>query len=99
MITDGEPTAHWEPGAPHPYFNYPPTYRTIQETLKEVVRCTKDDIVINTFMLERGHYLADFIDQVTQINHGRAFFAEPEALGEYVLVDYVDHKRKTKRIR
>ena len=43
--------------------------------------------------------MADFINQMTQINHGRAFFAEPEALGEYVLVDYVDHKRKTKRIR
>jgi len=99
MITDGEPTAHWEPGAPHPVFNYPPTYRTIQETLKEVVRCTKEDIVINTFMLERGYYLADFINQVTQINHGRAFFAEPEALGEYVLVDSVDNKRKTNRIR
>jgi uncharacterized protein with von Willebrand factor type A (vWA) domain len=97
MITDGEPTAHWE--GSRVAFNYPPTYRTIQETLKEVVRCTKDDIVINTFMLERGYYLADFINQVTQINHGRAFFAEPEALGEYVLVDYVDHKRKTKRIR
>ncbi len=97
MITDGEPTAHWE--GTRVAFNYPPTSRTIQETLKEVVRCTKDDIVINTFMLERGEYLADFINQVTQINHGRAFFAEPEALGEYLLVDYVDHKRKTKRIR
>ncbi len=99
MITDGEPTAHWEPGASQPVFNYPPTQRTIQETLKEVVRCTKDNIVINTFMLERGHSLTDFIDQVTQINHGRAFYAEPEALGEYVLIDYVDSKRKTKRIR
>ena len=97
MITDGEPTAHWE--GTRVAFNYPPTYRTIQETLKEVVRCTKDDIVINTFMLERGDSLADFINQVTQINHGRAFFAEPEALGEYLLVDYVDRKRKTKRIR
>jgi uncharacterized protein with von Willebrand factor type A (vWA) domain len=97
MITDGEPTAHWEGSRVH--FNYPPTYRTIQETLKEVVRCTKDDITINTFMLERGYYLADFINQVTQLNHGRAFFAEPEHLGEYILVDYVDRKRKTKAIR
>jgi uncharacterized protein with von Willebrand factor type A (vWA) domain len=96
MITDGEPTAHWE--GTRVAFNYPPTYRTIQETLKEVVRCTKEDIVINTFMLERGYYLADFINQVTQINHGRAFFAEPEQLGEYVLVDYVDKKRRVKRI-
>lgn len=97
MITDGEPTAHWE--GTRVAFNYPPTHRTIQETLKEVVRCTKDNIIINTFMLERGYYLADFINQVTQINHGRAFFAEPEHLGEYVLVDYVGHKQKTRRIR
>jgi uncharacterized protein with von Willebrand factor type A (vWA) domain len=97
MITDGEPTAHWDGN--RVLFNYPPTYSTIQETLKEVVRCTKDDIVINTFMLERGYYLADFINQVTQLNHGRAFFAEPEHLGEYILVDYVDRKRKTKAIR
>ncbi len=98
MITDGEPTAHWEVGAPHPYFNYPPTYRTIQETLKEVVRCTKDNIIINTFMLERNYQLEDFINQLTQLNGGRAFFAEPEALGEYVLVDFVNNHRKTKRI-
>ena len=51
VITDGEPTAHLEDG--QSYFNYPPTYRTIQETLREVTRCTRDRIVINTFMLER----------------------------------------------
>ena len=99
MITDGEPTAHWSAGAAMPEFNYPPSYQTIQETLKEVVRCTREKITINTFMLERGYGLEDFIEQVTQLNGGRAFFAEPEALGEYVLVDYVDHKRTTKRIR
>jgi uncharacterized protein with von Willebrand factor type A (vWA) domain len=99
MITDGEPTAHWPVGASYPEFNYPPTYETIQETLKEVVRCTRENITINTFMLERGYGLEDFINQVTQLNGGRAFFAEPEALGEYVLVDYVDNKRTTKRIR
>lgn len=97
MITDGEPTAHLE--GDRVDFNYPPTYRTIRETLKEVVRCTKDGIVINTFMLERGDALSGFIDQVTEINRGRAFFAEPERLGEFVLVDYVDRKRRTRRMR
>ena len=92
MITDGEPTAHLDEG--RSIFSYPPTYRTIAETLKEVGRCTREQIVINTFMLERGHYLIDFINQVTQINRGRAFFATPERLGEYVLVDYVASKRK-----
>ena len=92
MITDGEPTAHLDDG--RSIFAYPPSYRTIAETLKEVGRCTKDQIVINTFMLERGHYLVDFINQVTTINRGRAFFATPERLGEYILVDYVASKRK-----
>ena len=65
----------------------------------EVVRCTTDDFVINTFMPERGYYLADFVNQMTQLNGCRALFAEPERLGEYILVDYVDRKRKTMAIR
>ncbi|MBI2322436.1 MAG: VWA domain-containing protein [Chloroflexi bacterium] len=92
LITDGEPTAHLEQG--HVFFSYPPTYRTLQETLREVVRCTREGIVINTFMLERGYYLTDFVNQMTRINRGRAFFSTPERLGQYVLVDYVNSKRK-----
>jgi uncharacterized protein with von Willebrand factor type A (vWA) domain len=92
LITDGEPTAYFEGGQIE--FSYPPTYRTFQETLREVNRCTRDRIVINTFMLERGHYLIDFVEQMTKINQGRAFYATPERLGEYILVDYVDNKRK-----
>lgn len=95
VITDGEPTAHLEDGVP--YFNYPPTFRTIQETMREVVRCTREQIVINTFMLERSYYMADFVEQMTKVNKGRAFYATPEALGEYILVDYV--ASKTKRIK
>jgi uncharacterized protein with von Willebrand factor type A (vWA) domain len=92
MVTDGEPTAHLE-GA-RAIFAYPPSQRTIVETLKEVGRCTREQIVINTFMLERGYYLIDFVKEVTKINRGRAFFATPDRLGEYVLVDYVASKRK-----
>jgi uncharacterized protein with von Willebrand factor type A (vWA) domain len=94
MVTDGEPTAHLENG--RPFFAYPPTFRTIQETLREVRRCTRDRIVINTFMLERGPYLTDFINQMTRINRGRAFFVAPERLGEYILVDYVSGRQRRK---
>ena len=52
VITDGEPTAHFEDGQVE--FSYPPTRRTIVETLREVVRCTREGITINTFMLERS---------------------------------------------
>src|SRR5438445_141371 len=93
MITDGEPTAHIEENG-KAQFAYPPTYRTIQQTLSEVKRCTRDRIVINTFMLERGPYLTEFINQMTKINKGRAFFVSPDRLGEYVLVDYVSGKQR-----
>jgi len=92
LITDGEPTAHFEDGRPR--FSYPPTRRTFEETLREVVRCTREGITINTFMLARGHYLVDFVNQMSKINHGRAFYVEPERLGEFVLIDYVDNKRR-----
>jgi uncharacterized protein with von Willebrand factor type A (vWA) domain len=94
VITDGEPTAHIEHGQVE--FSYPPTARTIRATLREVVRCTKDGITINTFMLERTPALTDFVGLVTELNRGRAFYAEPEHLGEYVLVDFV--QRRTKRL-
>jgi uncharacterized protein with von Willebrand factor type A (vWA) domain len=93
MITDGEPTAHLEDNG-RAYFAYPPTYKTIQQTLREVRRCTRDRIVINTFMLERGPYLTEFINQMTRINKGRAFFVSPERLGEYLLVDYVSGRQR-----
>ncbi len=94
VITDGEPTAHFEDGQVE--FSYPPTRRTIQETLREVQRCTKEGITINTFMLERSRALAEFVALVTRLNRGRAFYATPERLGEYVLVDFVS--RRTKKV-
>ena len=93
MITDGEPTAHYEPGMAAPYFNYPPVQETIDATVREVVRCTKDDIRINTFMLDATSYLKHFVERITKMNGGRAFFTTPETLGDYVLVDFVEHKR------
>src|SRR6202162_4909535 len=93
MITDGEPTAHIAENG-KAMFQYPPTFETIQQTLREVKRCTRDRIVINTFMLERGPYLTEFINQMTRINKGRAFFVSPDRLGEYILVDYVSGKQR-----
>ena len=92
VITDGEPTAHFDGSQVR--FSYPPTFQTLQETLKEVARCTREQITINTFMLERSPYMAGFVSEMAKINKGRAFFATPDHLGEYVLVDYVSNKRK-----
>jgi uncharacterized protein with von Willebrand factor type A (vWA) domain len=92
MISDGEPTAHLERG--RSVFAYPPSPVTIRETLKAVKRLSQQDITINTFMLDRNYYLKEFVNQLAKINGGRVFYTTPDKLGEYILVDYVQHKRK-----
>jgi uncharacterized protein with von Willebrand factor type A (vWA) domain len=96
MITDGEPTAHILPGG-EPFFNYPPAPETVRVTLDEVVRATKEGITINTFMLDATGYLRTFVEKLTQLNRGRAFYTTPETLGDYVLVDFLDQKRARRR--
>src|SRR3990172_6160336 len=91
MVTDGEPTAHME--GDEADFAYPPTRRTVEETLREVRRCTRAGITINTFMLEQSPWLVSFVEQMAPINGGRAFLSAPDRLGEYVLVDYVRARR------
>jgi uncharacterized protein with von Willebrand factor type A (vWA) domain len=59
-----------------------------------VARCTREGITINTFMLERSRALTAFVDRLTRLNRGRAFYADPENLGEYVLVDYVSRRAR-----
>ena len=92
MITDGEPTAHLESG--RPVFAYPPTPQTIGKTLRAVRSCTSKNITINTFMLDESYYLKAFVEQMSKINGGRIFYTEPHNLGEYILVDYVQNKKK-----
>ena len=92
MISDGEPTAHLENG--EAIFAYPPTPQTIRATFKAVKRCTTKGISINTFMLEQSDYLRAFMQEVARINGGRVFYTSPDQLGEYILVDFVENKRK-----
>ena len=92
MITDGEPTAHlMEDG--EVFFNYPPMRATVDATLSEVLRCTREGIRLNTFALDATGHLRDFVEKITQLNGGRAFFTTPETLGDYVLVDFIEHRR------
>jgi uncharacterized protein with von Willebrand factor type A (vWA) domain len=92
MISDGEPTAHLEHGQAQ--FSYPPTPETIRATFRAVKHCTQRGIAINTFMLDASYYLKAFMDEIARINGGRVFYTSPEKLGEYILVDYVQNKRK-----
>jgi uncharacterized protein with von Willebrand factor type A (vWA) domain len=96
MITDGEPTAHITASG-HPVFHYPPTQETVDATLTEVMRATREGIRINTFMLDATAHLQRFIEQLTQLNKGRAFFTTPDTLGDYVLVDFLESRRQMSR--
>ncbi len=93
MITDGEPTAHVTSSG-DVFFNYPPVRETVEATLREAMRCTRADIRINTFMLDADVGLRSFIERLTKINHGRAFFTSADTLGDYVMVDFLEHKRQ-----
>src|SRR2546421_703372 len=92
MITDGGPTVWYENG--EWLFNWPYNHLAEQQTLLEVQRCTRESITINTFMLEDDNWMIAFVNQMAQINHGRTFYADKNNLGEYLLVDYLNSKRK-----
>ena len=96
LVTDGEPTAHiipdGTPGGYDVYFNYPPVPETLEVTLAEVLRCTRANVTINTFLLDPDRALAGFVEQLTRINRGRAFATSPGELGDYVLVDFLRHR-------
>jgi uncharacterized protein with von Willebrand factor type A (vWA) domain len=53
--------------------------------------------VINTFMLDNDYHLVSFVKQMTKLNGGRAFFTSADRLGDYILLDYVDRKRRSTR--
>ncbi len=92
MITDGEPTAHLDAHG-EPFFHYPPVRETVDATLKEVMHCTREGIRINTFMLDPTQHLKAFVEKLTELNKGRAFFTTPQTLGDYVLVDFIEQRR------
>lgn len=96
MITDGKPSALTRPDG-RVYANpmgLDPTI--IKATLAEVAACRRSGIVINTFMLARDAALVDFVRQVSQMCRGKAYFASPMTLGQYLLMDFL--KGKTRRV-
>jgi uncharacterized protein with von Willebrand factor type A (vWA) domain len=95
LITDGQPTAFTMNGQLHiewPTFGISPT--AVRETLKEVRAFTRSGATINTFMLDRSPILVSFVNELTKINKGRAFFTAPNQLGKYLLVDYLSRKKR-----
>ena len=93
MITDGKPSAIYEDG--HIYKNsvgLDP--KIVNRTLDEAAECRRYNIIITTFMVTEDPYLMDFVERLSQINHGRAYYAAPGELGEYIFTDYVRNRRR-----
>ena len=94
MITDGKPSAlTLDDGQIYKNpFGMDPL--VISRTLEEVNRCKRQGIIINTFMLATDYSLVQFVQQVTQICRGKAYFTTPDTLGQYLLMDYMNRKSR-----
>jgi Ca-activated chloride channel homolog len=94
MITDGKPSAlTLEDGRIYKNaFGLDPL--VVSETLREVGRCRRNGILINTFMLASDYGLINFVQKVTEICRGKAYFTTPYTLGQYLLMDYMQKKIK-----
>jgi len=94
MITDGKPSAlTLEDGRIYKNaFGLDPL--VVSETLHEVARCRRNGIMINTFMLASDYGLVNFVQKVTEICRGKAYFTTPYTLGQYLLMDYMQKKVK-----
>jgi uncharacterized protein with von Willebrand factor type A (vWA) domain len=88
MVTDGEPTAHLESDG-EVMFSWPPVPETIRRTLSEAMRLAKAGVTLNVFMLEDSPGLARFMERLAKLTSGRVFLMADEALGEFVVRDYV----------
>ncbi|MBI4260027.1 MAG: hypothetical protein HY658_05630 [Actinobacteria bacterium] len=87
MVTDGEPTAHLE--GDEAFFSWPPVPKTVQLTLREAMRLARAGVTINVFMLEEEPGLARFMERLARLTNGRVFHMADEAIGEFVVRDYV----------
>ena len=95
MITDGKPSAlTMEDGRIYKNaFGLDPL--VVSQTLEEVSKCKRAGILINTFMLASDYGLVQFVQKVTEMCRGKAYFTTPYTLGQYLLMDYMSRKTKT----
>ena len=93
LITDGKPSAIWEHG--RLYKNpFGLDLKIVNRTLEEADACRRDGITITTFMIATDSYLVDFVDKLTKINRGRAYYASPYNLAEFLFTDYIRNRKK-----
>ncbi|MGA2538549.1 MAG: VWA domain-containing protein [Terracidiphilus sp.] len=95
MITDGKPSALTLPDGKIYKNAYGLDPLVVSETLEEVARCKRSNVMINTFMLASDFGLVQFVHKVSEMCRGKAYFTTPDTLGEYLLMDYMQRKSKT----
>ncbi len=95
MITDGKPSALTLDDGTIYKSAYGLDPLVVSETLEEVARCKRSNVMINTFMLASEFGLVQFVHKVSQMCRGKAYFTTPQRLGEYLLMDYMQRKMKT----
>jgi uncharacterized protein with von Willebrand factor type A (vWA) domain len=96
LITDGKPSAITEGG--RIYKNpFGLDMKIVNLTLEEADQCRRQRIVVTTFMIATDPLLTDFVEKLTQVNRGRAYFASPYNLGEFILADYIKNRRRRMR--
>ena len=96
LITDGKPSCHFEGGRLYKN-SFGLDRRIVNRVLDEAAICRREGVTITTFMIARDPYLQDFVKQLTETNHGRAYYARPDDLGGFLFEDYVRNRRKTLR--
>src|SRR5579872_253487 len=96
IVTDGEPTAHLQRDG-RSWFDWPPSPETLELTLAEVDKMTRRHAALNIFMLADDARLSAFVDNVARRNGGRVLQAGPEHLGEYVIRDFLNTRRASRR--
>jgi Ca-activated chloride channel family protein len=95
MITDGKPSALTLPDGRIYKNAFGLDPYVVSETLDEVNKCKRAGIMINTFMLASDYGLVQFVQRVTEMCKGKAYFTTPYTLGQYLLMDYMSRKSKT----
>jgi uncharacterized protein with von Willebrand factor type A (vWA) domain len=94
LITDGKPSAITEDNGQIYKNPFGLDLRIVNKTLDEADFCRRQKIVVTTFMLATDPALTEFVEKLTQINRGRAYFASPYNLGEFILADYIKNRRR-----
>ncbi len=94
MVTDGKPSAIFEESGKLYKNSFGLDPKIVNKTLDEAVACRREKIVISTFMVARDPLLVNFVEELTKVNKGRAYYSSLNNLGEFIFVDYIRNRRK-----